>query len=62
MEDTMDRRNDPRRSSSTSPIIIISDIPTIQAEAPQVRKRAPTMLTGAERAIQMDNKDVDMAV
>eukprot|EP00972_Heterocapsa_arctica_P063768 9407658-Heterocapsa_arctica.AAC.1 len=62
MENTMDRSNDPGGSSSTSPIIIVPDMPTVQAEAPQVRKSVPRMPTRAERASQMDNKDVDMAV
>eukprot|EP00972_Heterocapsa_arctica_P095964 14159294-Heterocapsa_arctica.AAC.1 len=36
MEDTMDRPNDPGGSSSTSPpIIIVPDIPAVQAEAPR---------------------------
>eukprot|EP00972_Heterocapsa_arctica_P113183 16435844-Heterocapsa_arctica.AAC.1 len=62
MEDTMDRPNDPGGASSSSPILTVPDVPTIQAEAPQGRKSVPTMPTRAERAFQMDNKDVDMAV
>jgi hypothetical protein len=61
MEDTMDRPNDPGAASSRNPIIIVSYIPTIPADTPQVRK-VPTMPTRAGRNIQKDKKDVDVAV
>ena len=42
-------------------MIVVPDLPTIPAATPQVRK-VPTMPTRAERNIQKDMKDVDMAM
>eukprot|EP00972_Heterocapsa_arctica_P028106 4134036-Heterocapsa_arctica.AAC.1 len=60
MEDTMDRPNDPGgASSTTSPIIIVPDISTVQAAASRVHTMPARAERAAERAAQ---NDVDMAV